>query len=63
MRDIFTIGDARKMTKRDLEIMMSVCRMDLESMGMEHIDACRFLSEVMNLGIAIQEKINAEKTE
>lgn len=33
----------------------------LEELGMSHEDACGFISGIMNLGIAMQEKMNAEK--
>ena len=61
MREMFTVMEARKMTKEELEAKLAVCREELESSGMEHTDACRFLSEVMNIGIAIQEKFDTEK--
>ena len=50
------------MTRVDLEVRLCDCRDELEVMGMEHDDACRFLSEVMNIGFAIEDKVNAEKT-
>lgn len=56
MREIFTIMDARRMTRDTLARRLARCCDELESIGMEHDDACRFVSEVMNIGIAIQEK-------
>lgn len=61
MREMFTIMEARKMTKKELEARLTACREELESSGMEHTDACKFLSEVMNIGIAIQEKEKQKK--
>ena len=56
MREIFTIMDARRMTRDTLARRLAKCCEELESIGMEHEDACRFVGEVMNIGIAIQEK-------
>lgn len=62
MREMFTTMDARKMSKKDLEAKLSNCRGNLEALGMDRVDACRFLSEVMNIGAAIREKIDAGET-
>ena len=63
MREVFTIMDAKRMTRNTLARRVAKCCEELESIGMEHEDACRFVSEVMNIGIAIQEKgeKNSEK--
>lgn len=63
MREIFTIMDAKRMTRNTLARRLARCCEELESIGMEHDDACSFVSEVMNIGIAIQEKgeKNSEK--
>ena len=63
MREIFTIMDAKRMTRNTLARRLARCCEELESVGMEHDDACRFVSEFMNIGIAIQEKCekNSEK--
>lgn len=61
MRESFTIMDARKITKKELEARLTKCREELESLGMEHVDACNFLSEVMNICAAIQEKFEVKK--
>ena len=39
MRESFTIMEAR----------LTKCREDLESLGMEHVDACKFIGEVGNI--------------
>ena len=56
MREIFTIMDARRMTRNTLARRLARCCEELESIGMENNDACRFVSAVMNIGITIQEK-------
>ena len=63
MREVFTIMDAKRMTRNTLARRLAKCCEELESIGMEHEDACRFVGEVMNIGIAIQEKgeKNSEK--
>ena len=63
MREVFTIMDAKRMTRNTLARRLAKCCEELESIGMEHEDACRFVGEVMNIGIAIQEKCekNSEK--
>ena len=63
MREIFTSRDAKRMRRNTLARRLARCCEELESIGMEHDDACRFVGEVMNIGIAIQEKSekNSEK--
>lgn len=39
------------------------CGKKLEELGMNHEEACKFVSSIMNLGIAIHEKDSIEKTE
>ena len=58
MRDIFTIRDAMAMDVKDLEAKLRDNASGLEAYGMSHGDACRFLSEIMNIGIALHEKDN-----
>lgn len=58
MRELFTIRDAKNMSTKELEARLTKCREELESLGMEHDDACIFLSEVMNIGIGIQTNQN-----
>lgn len=58
MRELFIIRDAKNMSTKELEARLTKCREELESLGMEHDDACIFLSEVMNIGIGIQTNQN-----
>lgn len=59
-----TIMEARRMSKVRLQIEIGKCAKYLENnFGMEHIKAHEFVSRVMNLGIAIQERHDQEKTE
>lgn len=51
MRELFTIRDAQNMSTKELEARLTKCREELESLGMEHDDACIFLSDAMNIGI------------
>ncbi len=56
--DNLTIMETRKMTKRRLEVELSKHTERLEELGMSHVDACNFVSNVMNIGISIQEIIH-----
>lgn len=58
MRELFTIRDAKNMSTKELKARLTKCREELESLGMEHDDACIFLSEVMNIGIGVQTNQN-----
>lgn len=58
MRELFTIRDAQNMSTKEFEARLTKCQEELESLGMEHDDACIFLSEVMNIGIGIQTNQN-----
>ena len=51
-----TIMEARKMTEGKLTAEIGKRAKVLEELGMNHEDACEFVSGVMNLGIAMQEK-------
>ena len=55
MRESFTIMEARKMTKKELEARLTKCREELESLGMEHVDACKFIGEVGNIMCCLKE--------
>lgn len=58
----FTIMEAREMSSSKLQIEIGKCSKYLEDkLGMDHTDACLFVSRIMNLGIAIQEKHNLSK--
>lgn len=52
------IMEARKMTKGKLTAEIGKRAKVLEELGMNHVDACEFVSGVMNLGIAMQEKLD-----
>lgn len=56
MSKVLTIMETRKMSKREIERELQVYAKELESFGMDHVSACEFLSSVMNLGIAAQER-------
>ena len=49
MRESFTIMEAQKLNRNELEARLTKCREDLESIGMEHVDACKFIGEVGNI--------------
>ena len=49
MRESFTIMEAQKLNRNELEARLTKCREDLESLGMEHVDACKFIDEVGNI--------------
>lgn len=51
-----TIMEAREMTEGKLTGEIGKRAKVLEELGMSHADACEFVSGVMNLGIAMQEK-------
>ena len=53
-----TIMEARKMTKGKLTAEIGKRAKVLEELGMNHMDACEFVSGVIYLGIAMQEKLN-----
>ena len=49
MRESFTIMEAQKLNRNELEARLTKCREDLESLGMEHVDAYKFIGEVGNI--------------
>lgn len=51
-----TITEARKMNTHVIEVDLGKHASQLEKLGMDHADAYHFISTVMNLGIAFQEK-------
>ena len=59
--DTLTIFDTRDMSIDEINYELSNRMRFLEDLGMEHIDSCGFISSVMNLGIASQEKWNEKK--
>lgn len=56
-----TIMETRKMSKSKLESEIGKRANKLEEFSMTHEDACGFISGIMNLGIAMQEKMNERK--
>ena len=56
-----TIFDTRDMSIDEINHELGNRTRFLEDLGMEHIDSCEFVSSIMNLGIASQEKWNEEK--
>lgn len=63
MNEKITIMEAREMSKNKLKTEIGKCGKKLEELGMNHEEACEFVSSIMNLGIAIHEKDSIEKTE
>ena len=55
------ITEAMKMNKTKIEVELGKRSKVLEELGMSHEDACGFISGVMNLGIASQEKWNEKR--
>lgn len=53
-----TIMETREMSKKTIERELRKRAKKLEEFGMTHEEACGFLSGVMNLGIAVNEKIH-----
>ena len=56
-----SIIETREMSKTKLTTEIRKRTKKLEELGMSHEDASGFISGIMNLGIAMQEKMNAEK--
>lgn len=56
-----TIMETRDMSKRKIEAEIGKRAKKLEELGMTHEEACGFISGIMNLGIASQEKWNEKK--
>ena len=61
MRESFTIMEAQKLNRNELEARLTKCREDLESLGMEHADACKFIGEVGNIMCCLKEMFGARK--
>ena len=59
--DNLTIFDTRDMSIDEINHELSNRTRFLEDLGIEHIDSCEFVSSIMNLGIASQEKWNEKK--
>lgn len=56
-----TITEVREMSKGKIEVELGKRAKKLEELGMTHEDACGFISGIMNLGIAVQERVHTEK--
>ena len=56
-----TIFDTRDMSIDEINHELSNRMRFLEDLGMERIDSCGFVSSIMNLGIASQEKMNEKR--
>lgn len=54
---MLTIMDTREMDKRHLETEIARHIRALEEHGMDHKEAAEFISSVMNIGIALEEKL------
>lgn len=61
MDKMLTVADTRKMSKTKIEIELGKRAKELEKLGMDHVSACRFLSSIMNLGIAANEQCHNTK--
>lgn len=59
--DNLTIFDTRDMSMDEINHELSNRMKFLEELGMERIDSCGFVSSIMNLGIASQEKWNEKR--
>ena len=59
--DNLTIFDTRDMSIDEINHELSNRMRFLEDLGMERIDSCGFVSSIMNLGIASQEKWNEKR--
>ena len=59
--DNLTIFDTRDMSIGEINHELSNRMRFLEDLGMERIDSCVFVSSIINLGIASQEKMERKK--
>lgn len=57
----FTIAETRQMSEDELTVELGKHTKFLEELGMEHEEACKFVSSIGNIGIAFQEKWNSSK--
>lgn len=57
-----TIMETRDMSKSKLQIEIGKRAKKLEDLGMTNEEACGFVSGIMNLGIAMQEKMNKKNS-
>lgn len=47
-----TITETMEMDKNKINVELGKRAKELESLGMDHVDTCEFISGIMNLGIA-----------
>lgn len=59
--DNLTIFDTRDMNIDEINHELGNRMRFLENLGMERIDSCGFISSIVSLGIAGQEKLNEKK--
>lgn len=52
---------AREMSFQELQLEAGKCIKKLELLGMEHVDACKFMTSVMNIGIEFKFRHIAKK--
>lgn len=60
MNKALTVMDTRGMSMAEIQLRLGEDAKELEKLGMDHRSACGFLSGVMNLGVAAQEKCHDE---
>lgn len=53
--------EARSMSSTRINVELGKRTKKLEELGMSHEEACEFVSEIMNLGIAAHELLNEKK--
>ena len=59
--DNLTIFDTRDMSIDEINHELSNRMRFLEDLGMERIDSCGFISSIVSLGVAGQEKLNEKR--
>ena len=62
MGKMFTLAETREMNKFKIQTEIGKCHRKIEELGMDHVEACEMVSTIMNLGIAIHEKVHDKKT-
>ena len=56
MGKMIKLADAREMSVTKVQTEIGKCVMQLEKLGMDHIESCELIGTIMNLGIAMNEK-------
>ena len=59
--DNLSIFNTRDMSIDDINNELINRMRFLEDLGMKHVDSCAFISSIMNLGIACQEKLKEKR--